>query len=102
MSDKHVVQNSGDIEQIKDAEDHQKDRERDLEWIVSQPRGRRWLYDHIHSDCHISQRSHVPACTQSSAFNEGARAIGEGVLEEIRQRYPAPYLKMLEENHFDE
>lgn len=99
---KPIVRDSTDELQIKQAMDGEKDRERDLHFVMLQPRGRRWIYDLIYVKCHIGQISHVPDDTHSTAFNEGARAIGNALLEEVRGNYHALYIKMLEENDVPE
>jgi hypothetical protein len=101
MTPMHVVSNSSDPGQIRKAEDQEKDRERDLEFILSTERGRRYIHTLVHTRCHISSSSHVPSCSDSTAFNEGARSVGEAVLNEVRQDHPKAYIKMIEENHFD-
>lgn len=94
-----VVYDASDEAQVKKAEEIEKDRERDLSYIVKEPRGRRWLYELIFDACHVSRPSHTPSDTHSTAFNEGARAVGERVLEELRTRHFSAFIQMLEENH---
>ncbi len=95
---KPIVKDSNDELQIKKAMDGEKDRERDLAFIMGAPRGRRWLYELIHTRCHVGNLSHVPRDTHSTAFNEGARSVGEALLEEVRSNHHALFIKMLEEN----
>lgn len=97
----HIVKDSSSPGDIQKADDQEKDRERDLEFILSKPRGRRWVHDIIYSTSHVDLNSHIPGCSDSTAFNEGARSIGAKILEDIRAAHPEHYLKMLEENHFD-
>jgi len=99
---KHVVTNSSDKAQIAKAEDQALDIERDLEWVLSSMRGRRWVYELVYEKAHVSGGSHVSGCSDSTAYNEGGRAIGNAVLEDIRLKHPKQFLKMLEENHFDD
>ena len=98
----HVVKDSTDPGQIQKAVDQEEDRKHDIEHILSSERGRRWFYEIAYSRCHVSASSHVPNCTDSTAFNEGARSLGVALHEEIRIASPKMYLKMLEENHFNE
>ena len=86
---------------VAKAEKQAADELKDLDFILGQPRGRRWLYNLLHVACHIEQVSHVPGDADSTAFNEGARAVGNAILAEITDR-PGLYIKMLEENHFTE
>lgn len=102
MSKRHTVYDASDPAQIKKAEEAQKDLDRDLDYILKEQRGRRWLYGLIFDRCHMHALSHVPRDTHSTAFNEGARSIGEAILEDIRSRDFAAYMKMMSENHGDE
>jgi hypothetical protein len=97
----HVITNSTDKGQIDKAEDQERDRERDLEWILSSMRGRRWLYELVFSQSHVNNGSFVMGQSDSTAFNEGARSIGSAILEDIRSKHSKQFLKMHEENHFD-
>lgn len=94
-----VVYDSSDEQQIKSAEKAQQDRDDDLKFVLSTPRGRRWVYDLVHQQCHIGSPSHFPGDTHTTAFNEGARAVGEAVLEEIRTSHFPAFMKMMEEQH---
>lgn len=98
---KHVITDSTNPDQISKAEDQELDRERDLEWVLSSMRGRRWLYEVIYSKAHTNNGSFVMGQSDSTAFNEGARSIGATLLEDIRFKHPKQFLKMHEENHFD-
>lgn len=93
-----VIVDSNDPEQVAAAQRVDEDRSKDIEFILSQPRGRRWLYDFIHETCHVRLLSFVPGAADTSAFNEGGRAIGEAVLDKVRAASPKLYFKMLEEN----
>jgi len=94
--------NASDPQQVADAEAHQKDMAQDIEYIISQPRGRRWIYNVIWDTCHIDLPSHVPGNPESTAFNEGVRSLGNNLLSAVKGHSPVAYMKMLEENHFDE
>jgi len=96
---KQVVYDSSDPDQIQRATDLDKDRDRDLTEIMKLPRGRRWMYDLIYRDCHVSSISHYPNDTHTTAYNEGARAVGNKVLEELRTNHFSAFLTMLEEHH---
>lgn len=87
-----------DERQVKDVEAFEKDREKDIDFILSQPRGRRWLYELIYAVAHVDHISHVPGDTYSTAFNEGARSVGRTVAIEAKAANPKLYLKMMEEN----
>lgn len=78
------------------------DEDADLDYLLAKPRGRRWLYRLAHDDCHCSSLSLVPGDSEATAFNEGSRAIGVALLEDVRRRSPTAYMKMLEENAFND
>ena len=99
---KPMVRDSNDEMQVKAALDGEKDREKDLVFIVAQPRGRRWLHEVIYQMCHLDSLSHVPGDTHSTAFNEGARSVGQRILSEIRVQHHDAFIKMMEENRSDE
>lgn len=96
-----TVTDSEDADQLKSAQDGEKDRDRDLAFIMSQPRGRRWMYELVFDVCHVSRLSHYPGDTHTTAFNEGARSVGERLQEELRSRHFDAFITMLEENRDD-
>jgi len=97
-----VVTNAEDADQIEAVRDSNADRERDLEWILSTPRGRRWIYDLIHGyRCHVRQPVLVPGDVGATGLNEGARMVGENLLEEIRAKHFERWMQMMSENHGD-
>ena len=102
MSDKFVVHDSSDERQVKKAQALQEDKERDVAFILKEERGRRFMYDLIFNDCHMMATSHVPASSDSSAYNEGARQVGIALYNKCRDASKSLTLTMLEENHFDE
>jgi hypothetical protein len=93
-----VVTDSNDIEQIQKAQDAQKALDRGLEQIMQGKASRGWMYDRLSIYAHVDACSHVPGCSDSTAFNEGARSVGTAILQEIKNAYPREYLKMLEEH----
>jgi hypothetical protein len=93
-----VIYDSSNEEQVRAAEKDWEDRYKDIDFIMGQPRGRRWIYELIYDACHIEKINHVPGCSDSTAFNEGARSVGLKVLEDVRTRNFGLYLKMMEEN----
>jgi hypothetical protein len=92
---------ASDPEQVKAREAEAEDQDRDILFIASQPRGRRWLYNLMFDRGHKDRISHVPIETESTAFNEGARSVALSVEEELRTASSALYMKTLEENHFN-
>jgi hypothetical protein len=93
---------ASDEAEVKRAEDAERDRVADWAYILKEPRGRRWIYNLIHYTCHVSAQSLnlTDQSTVLTAFNEGGRAIGLTLLEEIRATYPDAHKMMMEENHY--
>tara|TARA_R110002072_G_scaffold166058_1_gene319274 strand:+ start:1630 stop:1923 length:294 start_codon:yes stop_codon:yes gene_type:complete len=89
-------------EQVAKARREEEDAQKDIDFIVSEPRGRRWVYTLMHQHSHINSPSFVPGSPEATAFNEGARSVGTTLHEQLRSRSPTAYMKMLEENHFNE
>ena len=97
-----MTYDASDPAQVAKAEKAEADRQRDLDYILKEPRGRRFLYELIYGTCHVGRLSHIPGDSDSTAFNEGARSVGEALLEQIRTQAKAQFMLMLEENHFGE
>jgi hypothetical protein len=97
-----MTYDASDPEQVAKAQSEEDDLQKDLDFIVSEPRGRRWLYGLMYRHSHMNSPSFVPDSFDATAFNEGARSIGTTLHEQLRGHNPSAYMKMLEENHFDE
>lgn len=97
-----MTYDASDPEQVAKAEKAEEDRRKDLDYVLKEPRGRRFLYDLIYGTCHVSRLSHVPGDPDSTAFNEGARSIGEALLDQVRTQAKAKFMLMLEENHLSD
>jgi hypothetical protein len=97
-----MTYDASDPAQVAKAQKAEQDRERDLDYILKEPRGRRFLYDLIYGTCHVGRLSHIPGDSDSTAFNEGARSVGEALLEQVRTQAKAKYVLMLQENHFSD
>tara|TARA_B100001248_G_scaffold241628_1_gene208489 strand:+ start:3540 stop:3848 length:309 start_codon:yes stop_codon:yes gene_type:complete len=102
LSNNFVVHDSSDEQQVKKAQALQEDKDRDLMFVLKEERGRRFLYEIIFNDCHMMANSHVPASSDSSAYNEGARQVGIALFNRCKEASKSHTLTMLEENHFDE
>ena len=102
MSKGEKLYDASNPEHVRKAELAQKDMDKDIDFILSEARGRRWLYNLIWQQGHIALASHVPGDVHSTAFNEGARSLGVALHEQVRVSSPKMYLKMLEENHFND
>jgi hypothetical protein len=94
-----VVWDASDEAQVAAVEAQEKDRERDLQWILSSDRGRRWIYSLCYENCHVDAPSFCGDDTHGTAFNEGGRAIGAALLETVRNKHFSAFIKMIEENY---
>ena len=99
MKKRSVVTDSSDIEQLEAAARHEREEGRDLEDLLKTEIGRRFIHDLIFGTCHIDLVSRVPGDPEATAFNEGGRAIGQDLLNRVRD-YPNLHIKMLLENHY--
>lgn len=95
-----MTYDASDPAQIAKAEKQETDLAKDLDYVLKEPRGRRFLYGLIFDTCHVGRLSHIPGDSDSTAFNEGARSVGEALLEQVRTQAEAKYMLMLKENHF--
>lgn len=95
---RRVLYDASNPEHVEAAQNEEADLDKDLGFLMGSPRGRRWLHDHLFNRCHLNAISHVPTDPHTSAFNEGARAVGLALQEEMRRLQPDNYLLMLKEN----
>tara|TARA_B100001013_G_scaffold316646_2_gene224131 strand:- start:93 stop:401 length:309 start_codon:yes stop_codon:yes gene_type:complete len=102
MTKPFIVTDSSDQGQVSKAQRENDDRENDVRFILSEPRGRRWAYDLIFDKCHVLGNSFVPEGATGTAYNEGVRNLGVNLYNQIKDNQPKLFMKMLEENHFDE
>lgn len=93
-----VLYDASNPEHVERAQAEDRDLDKDLTYIMAEPRGRRWLHNFLFVVCHVDRISHVPTDPHTSAFNEGGRAVGLALQEEIRRVQPDKYLLMLKEN----
>ena len=82
---------------VAKAEELEDDKLRDLDWVVSSVRGRRWVYNLLHETCHLMQNS-LTSDPVFTASNEGARAVGLAVRQQLLNRSADTYRQMLMEN----
>lgn len=98
MSDQ-FIKNVGDPEQVKSAKkkEQQKvlDEKNDLLWILSDIRGRRFVW-RLFGMCNMFSHS-MRADSHLTAFNEGARNIGLTIFNEVIVASPESYQKMMSE-----
>lgn len=97
-----VVTDSNNVEQLRKVEDFNQTLDEGLKRIMNDEGARNWLYDRITMHAHPDMTSHVPGCSDSTAFNEGARSVGSALLDEIKTQFPNQYLAMLKANLFDQ
>ena len=72
----HDPTNPEDVKQRKLSDAvRRKQAETDLEWVLSDPRGRRVLQGVI-EDCGVNRLSFVAGDPLATAFNEGRRSVG--------------------------
>lgn len=96
-----VVTDASDEAQVRAAERYEEDTILDIDYLLKEPRGRRWLWTLIFETCHVHSLSYVPGDQMSTAFNEGGKSVGLALLSQITAHYPARYKKMIEENGND-
>ena len=60
-----MTYDASDPAQVAKAEREEEDAEKDVDFIVSQPRGRRWLYRLMFSSSHLTSPSFVPGSFDS-------------------------------------
>lgn len=96
---KAFVGNAADENQVRDAEKKSKyGRERDLEdmkFILSTSQGRRMLWRYL-EHCGIYKDSFTG--NSATFYNEGRRAVGIKLLDDITAADPDTYLTMMKEN----
>lgn len=92
-----------DPQEIQDAEDAKKEREREYEArlhcvreIVKTGVGRAYLW-RLLEDCHVFQSTFVSGEPELTAFQEGERARGLRILSDIQSAAPEKWLQMIEE-----
>jgi len=96
---KQLISDTGDKEQLDNAkrsEDSRKSqRENDLNWLMSDQRGRRIVHDLIMSKCGIQHSSYLCTATGRGSdpiFKEGERNVGLTLLSELSDTCPRDWL----------
>ena len=64
-----MTYDASDPAQVAKAEKDEAERQRDMDYVLKEPRGRRFLYDLIYGACHVDRPSHVPGDSDTTAFN---------------------------------
>ncbi len=83
------------IEREKEVKEHQEQIEKDIIKTMSEPHGRRFVWQLI-NDCGVFRPSFTGNST--TYFNEGARNMGLKYMELTRKLCKKAYLKMIDEN----
>lgn len=68
-----------------------------LDWVMSTPQGRRFMWNTLAS-CRVYSTTFAGEATHSTAYNEGARSVGLQLLSAITQQVPRFYSAMISEN----
>ena len=67
-----------------------------MEALMAVPEGRAWVYDKL-AECHIYSPTFVPNDPYMSAFNEGMRQVGLGILADVMAAAEDRFLEMCKE-----
>lgn len=86
--DEQLAQETRDAENKKYAED--------LRWVMSDKRGRRFMWNLL-ARTRVYQLSLVMGAVDQTAFNEGKRSVGLEYLADVSGICPERYEKMVEE-----
>lgn len=96
-----AVDNAADPNAVKARKKSARMRERiaaaDLQWIMGDPRGRRWMWQHL-GDTHVfhtSFRHGEPV--ESAVFRDGERNTGVKLLDRLHRICPDLYATMMRE-----
>jgi hypothetical protein len=96
---KAFVKNAADPEQVKNAKQKEKFRAiseaNDLLWVLSDPRGRRFIWGLLSPAHEISFVTGMPDLT---AFKEGCRNKANQLLSKLMDAKPEAYIIMLNES----
>jgi hypothetical protein len=101
MTEKVLVRNAADPEQVKSAKQKEM-RGRDLEladlaWVLSERQGRRFLWKLLEF-CGIGKLSFSGELVATTNFNEGMKNVANKVLADIMECRPESYIEMITEN----
>jgi hypothetical protein len=96
---KAFVKNAADPEQVKGAKQKEKfakiNETNDLLWVLSDPRGRRFVWGLLSPTNEISFVTGMPDLT---AFKEGCRNKANQLLSKVMDAKPEAYILMLNES----
>jgi hypothetical protein len=102
VSEKAIVKNAADEEQVKKAKSKVESRNdrrlNDVREVLNTKRGRRWYWSMM-KFCRIFETSN--ADEHQIFYNEGMRNVGLKLLADVNEAAPEAYLVMLRENQED-
>lgn len=103
MNEKSFVKNAADPRQVKDAKIKERfakeDEIKDLLWVLSDVRGRRFVWWLLTPTNELSFVSGKPDTT---AFNEGCRNEANKLLSKVMDAKPEAYIEMMMEHKLRE
>lgn len=67
-----------------------------IQALMSLPAGRQWVYEKL-TDCHVYGPTFVAGDPYLSAFREGERHVGLGLLQDVMASAPERFLPMCKE-----
>lgn len=78
---------------------HEKAKEQqrvaDMKWIMSDPRGRRFMFALLDQRCIVFSRSYTGS--SETYLREGRRAVGIELMEELQEKFSDQYVTMVGE-----
>lgn len=103
MAEKSFVKNAADPEQVKSAKMKERfakeDDIKDLLWVLSDARGRRFVWGLL---APTNELSFVSGKPDTTAFNEGCRNEANKLLSKVMDAKPEAYIEMMSENKLRE
>ncbi len=89
-------QQAARAEKLETAKRDARDEIDELLWLMSDPRGRRWIWRRL-GEVGVYRQSLVPGDFAGTAFNEGQRSVGLKLINQITQHCPGRFTEMQKE-----
>ncbi|MGJ7508687.1 endopeptidase [Variovorax sp. GT1P44] len=83
-------------EKAKASEREARDAIDELLWLMSDPRGRRFMWRQL-SEFGVYRQSYVPGSFDQTAFNEGRRSVALMLTSQVMQHCPGRFTEMQKE-----
>ena len=103
MTEKSFVRNAADPQQVKEAKQKEKfqkqNESNDLLWVLSDPRGRRFVWKMLKE---INEISFVAGMPDLTAFKEGNRNKANQLLRDVMDVKPEAFIQMSNESKLRE